>query len=119
MCLQVEQKFLFDQQVNLFVKDINKYKKYVSETTIKQLSTGLLFQQFDNTGSVRMNFIDVMTRRFLLRSCALLKLVQANYDNFHSIKKLMAEPFEEYKCLPANYDNETLVGPAVSDMHEK
>lgn len=119
VCLQVEQKFLFDQQVDLLVKDIESLRRFVSETTLKQLTTGLTFQQHDNTGSVRMNFVDVMTRRFLLRACALVKLVGANYDNFKSIKMIVAMKFEQYKNLPAAYAGDQLVGPAVAEMHAK
>ena len=80
--------------MDLLVKDIEQIGRYVSATTLKQLTTGLTFQRFDNTGSVRMNFVDVLTRRFLLRSCAMLKLVSSNYDNYKSVKRLITMPFE-------------------------
>lgn len=74
ICLEIEQKFLFDQQVILLRNDIEEFGALVDRNTVEDVRTGLVFNELTNH-YIRMLFIDVLTRRYLLRNCALLKMI--------------------------------------------
>lgn len=74
ICLEIEQKFLFDQQVILLRNDIEEFGALVDRSTVDDVRTGLVFNELTNH-YIRMLFIDVLTRRYLLRNCALLKMI--------------------------------------------
>jgi len=54
-----------------------------------------------------MNFIDVLTRRFLLRSHAALKLMSSNHaDDEKHIERITEKRFEMYPALAADLQND-------------
>jgi len=108
VCLEIHQKFLFDQQVALFLQDIDELADYVGPTYVNYLKTGLIFNN-DSNQHIRMLFIDVLTRRFLLRAYVTLTLIKQKDCSHELIKKIMTSPFEQYEGLPTEFDDETYI----------
>lgn len=78
ICTEIEQKFLFDEQVKLLSQDITMCMDDVQPHTLMMVREGLWFHEERDevaNGHIRMLFIDVLTRRFLLRSQTMLTVI--------------------------------------------
>jgi len=106
ICLEVYQKFLFDEQVKHLLKDIQMCGIYAQDNVVLMVKEGLWFNvetKKIGNGHIRMMFIDVLARRFLLRSHVILHLIQEGSNRNLKIMEIMTADFERYgelKCLP-------------------
>lgn len=109
ICLEIFQKYLFDQQVKLLNRDISTMQRYASPKLLDMVTEGLYFNEETEhcgNGHIRMMFLDVLTRRFLLRSNVILQLIQKGSNRQSKILEFMTMPLEEYgklKWLPKEF----------------
>jgi hypothetical protein len=98
ICLEIWQKLLFDQQVQHLLADIRKLKKVVPPHVLTMVQEGLMFNEETHNrdnGHIRMLFIDVLTRRFLLRANAVMTLVKHGRScNADTLLEIMTMEFE-------------------------
>ena len=91
--------------------------RFVDSEVISMLKTGLVFQP-ENNQHIRMNFIDVLTRRFLLRCISAQKLIQGcNVNDEPIIEKITEKNFEMYPALPESLQScEYMKDKAKNDL---
>jgi len=75
ICLELEQRFLFFHQLKSLHHDLQRCQNYIGKQVLHMFTNGLVFQPGDNH-HIRLNFIDVMTRRWLLRGYTALKIYE-------------------------------------------